>query len=113
MRRAVLLWLAILTGGCAGQNAAPKSHLNPRRPALLSASVERGRTVFEAQCEVCHGSGGAGGQIGPPLRNEQSRKDLAATIAWIKNPEPPMPKLFPAELSEQNVLDVAAYVESL
>ncbi len=51
--------------------------------------------------------------MGPSLINEGSRKNLQQAVSWIKNPMPPMPKLFPATLSEQDVRDVAAYVESL
>jgi mono/diheme cytochrome c family protein len=38
---------------------------------------------------------------------------LEATLAQIKNPAPPMPKLYPSTLSEQDVNDVAAYVQTL
>jgi mono/diheme cytochrome c family protein len=75
----------------------------------VSATLAHGRVVFNAYCLKCHGSA----PIGPPLGNEKSRKDLAATVEWIKNPAPPMPKLFPAPLSEQDVNDVAAYVQTL
>jgi len=47
------------------------------------------------------------------LHGEKARKNTAAAIAWIKNPQPPMPKLYPGTLSEKDVTDVAAYVESL
>jgi ubiquinol-cytochrome c reductase cytochrome c subunit len=74
-----------------------------------SAALAHGRVVFNAYCLKCHGSA----PIGPGLGNEKSRKDLAATIEWTKNPAPPMPKLFPSPLSEQDVDDVAAYVQTL
>jgi mono/diheme cytochrome c family protein len=82
-----------------GTGAAPQS----------SAQLSHGRDVFDAACLKCHGSA----PIGPSLGNEKSRKDLAATVEWIKNPAPPMPKLFPSPLSEQDVNDVAAYVQTL
>jgi len=75
----------------------------------VSASLAHGSLVFNAYCLKCHGAA----PIGPGLANEKSHKDLAATIEWIKNPAPPMPKLFPSPLSEQDVNDVAAYVETL
>jgi hypothetical protein len=34
-------------------------------------------------------------------------------VTWIEQPDPPMPKLYPAPLSERDVDDVAAYVQSL
>jgi len=37
-------------------------------PASLSAQVEAGKTVFEAECAACHGINGAGRQdVAPPL----------------------------------------------
>jgi mono/diheme cytochrome c family protein len=71
-----------------------------------------GHQIFSANCAACHGANAQGG-VGPSLHGEKSRKDTAAAIAWIKNPKLPMPKLYPSPLSEKDVEDVAAYVESL
>lgn len=74
----------------------------------------RGRTIFRENCAVCHGANGTeGGGVGPSLKNERLAKNTDETIAWIKNPAPPMPKLFPKPLNSQDVEDVAAYVQSL
>ena len=85
--------------------------------ALTGASVTGDRTagdaVFAENCAVCHGATGTEGGVGPSLKDEKKRKDMGAAIAWIKNPQPPMPKLYPSPLSQKNVADVAAYVESL
>jgi mono/diheme cytochrome c family protein len=72
-----------------------------------------GKAIFTANCAQCHGQTGTEGGIGPPLKNEKSRKNYAQTVAWIKDPQPPMPKLYPSPLSEKDVDDVAAYVQSL
>ena len=72
-----------------------------------------GKTVFTANCQSCHGATGTEGGVGPPLKNERSRKNFAQAVAWIKNPQPPMPKLYPSPLNEKDVNDVAAYVETL
>jgi len=80
--------------------------------ATAAPNVTHGSALFTQNCAVCHGVGGAGGE-GPPLKNERSRKTLAAAEAWIENPAPPMPKLYPATLSAQDVADVAGYVETL
>jgi hypothetical protein len=34
-------------------------------------------------------------------------------VTWIKDPALPMPKLYPAPLSEKDVHDVAAFVQNL
>lgn len=71
-----------------------------------------GRIVFAQQCASCHGAAGGGGS-GPSLIGERSRKNLGATIATIKHPQAPMPALYPAPLSDRDVANVAAYVQSL
>jgi mono/diheme cytochrome c family protein len=82
-------------------------------PAMTMGDPKHGEQIFAANCASCHGAAGAGGGIGPVLKGEKQRKDYAAAIVWIKNPQPPMPKLFPSTLSQNDVQDVAAYVESL
>ena len=81
-------------------NAGPASHVSPQ--------LARGHQVFAEYCIKCHGSA----PIGPSLANVKAHETLAATIAQIKNPAPPMPKLYPSPLSEEDVNDVAAYVQS-
>ena len=72
-----------------------------------------GKSIFTANCASCHGATGTEGGVGPSLKNEKSRKNYAQTVAWIKNPQPPMPKLYPSPLGEKDVADVAAYVQTL
>lgn len=72
-----------------------------------------GKQVFTTNCSSCHGAVGTEGGVGPSLKNEKSRKDLAKTIEWIKNPQPPMPKLYPSPLGEKDVADAAAYIQTL
>ncbi len=76
--------------------------------------ASRGAHIFAAQCAACHGADGSGGPIGPSLRQEHEKRDLAAVVEIVKNPpSATMPKLFPAQLSAQDVADVSAYVETL
>ena len=93
--------------------SAKQQSAKPSVSDSLTEDTRNGRAVFAAQCAACHGPGGQGGGIGPSLHNERSRKDLAQTQAWIMNPQPPMPKLYPVKLSAKDVRDVAAYVQSL
>jgi mono/diheme cytochrome c family protein len=72
-----------------------------------------GRAVFTQNCASCHGAAGAGGGVGPALTGERAKKDLAATIAFVKHPQAPMPALYPSPLSDDDVASVAAYVQSL
>lgn len=74
--------------------------------------LEHGHALFSQYCSACHGAAGEG-SVGPALKGESSKKDLAQAIAFIKEPVAPMPKLYPNPLSEAEVADVAAFVESL
>jgi mono/diheme cytochrome c family protein len=78
-----------------------------------AGDAAHGKAIFSSNCASCHGASGTEGGVGPSLKNEKSRKDQAAAVAWIKNPAPPMPKLYPSPLSDKDVTDVASYVESL
>lgn len=96
-----VLCTALIAAGCAKNDQSTSS-----------ASVSHGAEVFAANCVACHGAAGVGG-AGPSLRGESQRKNLEAIVAWIKQPVPPMPKLYPVPLSEHDVEEVAAYVQSL
>jgi PQQ-dependent dehydrogenase (methanol/ethanol family) len=78
-------------------------------PAAGSPSLAGGRKLYSQVCASCHGPDG--NLIADhPLRSLKSRRDLAGTIAYIKDPKAPMPKLYPELISEQNVRDVAGYL---
>ena len=96
MKMTLLAALALLCGGCA--SSAPD-------PA-------RGRQLFTQYCAICHGPQGRGAEA-PALKGEAQRKNPAQLQDWIKKPAPPMPVLYPRPLSDRDVADVAAYVETL
>ncbi len=109
--------VAMAVLGVWGYGVAPKAQVpatvtSPAPAAIAPPNVAHGATLFAQNCAACHGATGAGG-AGPSLRNEGVRKPLAAAEAWIENPSAPMPKLYPATLSAQDVADVAGYVETL
>ena len=114
---AIMLELMALAAAF-GYGIAPLVALPPANaPAATAAAttgtdVGRGKTLFSQSCSACHGATGQGG-VGPSLRNESSRKTVAQTAAWIKNPAPPMPKLFPSTLNGKDVDDVSAFVQTL
>ncbi|MHB8145820.1 MAG: c-type cytochrome [Vulcanimicrobiaceae bacterium] len=94
--------------------ARPSATPTSGAPSVVAETGDavHGKQLYMQNCSTCHGTAGQG-DIGPSLQNEASRKNLDQTIAWIKNPTPPMPKLYPGSLSDKDVLDVATYVESL
>jgi len=78
----------------------------------VGTDLANGQKLYAANCASCHGAAGAGG-VGPELHGENTRKDTAGTIFWIKHPILPMPTLYPKPLSEKDVADVATFVETL
>ncbi|MDQ6941793.1 MAG: cytochrome c [Candidatus Eremiobacteraeota bacterium] len=107
---------ALIAAGCAkgSDQSAASSTGRATATAKLSGSAQgdaaRGKTIFATYCAQCHA---ADVNVGPVLKNEKSRKTYAQTVAWIKDPQTPMPKLYPDTIGEKDVADVAAYVQSL
>lgn len=100
----------VAVAGCS--RSSQTASASEASPAAALGDVRRGAETFAAECAACHGTGGSGG-IGPSLVGEKHRKNYTATVAWIEDPEPPMPKLYPAPLALDDVQSVAAYVQSL
>ena len=112
----------LVAAGCAKGDRASSGTTAPAATSAGSATATskvsgsaqgdaaHGKIVFAQNCARCHG---AEGGVGPSLKNEKSRKTYAQTVAWVKDPQTPMPKLYPDSLGEKDVGDVAAYVQSL
>ena len=105
---ALLALSACTTHAPASASASVAAQVRSR-----AGDIAHGEIVFRENCAACHGASGIEGGVGPSLRGEGRRMSFARTAAWIENPDPPMPKLFPSPLSEKDVADVAAYVQSL
>jgi alcohol dehydrogenase (cytochrome c) len=73
----------------------------------------RGQEVYQHTCLGCHASDGAG-VPGFSLQNIKSRMSREQLIAWIRNPRPPMPRVFAEPLDGddvQDLSDLAAYLQ--
>ncbi len=94
-----------------GQAAVVPAQASEAGPAPVRAGdVEHGKAIYGQVCAACHG--GKGDLIaGHSLAGLSARRDLASTIAFVKNPVAPMPKLYPDTLKDQDVADVAAYLQ--
>jgi mono/diheme cytochrome c family protein len=104
--------------GCTKSENSRASGAGTTAPSADAAVIavgdaDRGGEVFRGNCSRCHGATGTEGGVGPALAHESTRKNYQQTVAWIENPLPPMPKLYPAPLTERAVRDVAAYVQKL
>ena len=83
------------------------------RTVPIRGDRSHGEALFVAQCSGCHGAKGAGSSTAPPLKTLKTRRSADAALIWIKNPQPPMPKLYPKPLSDKDVDDIVVYLESL
>ncbi|UZX14684.1 c-type cytochrome [Thermus sp. PS18] len=99
-------------------------HMNPKSPtgpnALKPLSVDwtradaqRGKSLYQAKCAVCHGAEGQG-QVGPPLWGPKSYNAGAGMANW-KNLAAFVHGAMPLgnpNLSPDEARDIAAYVDS-
>ncbi|AMV38050.1 c-type cytochrome [Planctomyces sp. SH-PL62] len=106
-------------------SAGQPLRMNPKRPAgpgairplglaAESADAERGKALYAENCADCHADDGRGRKENPPVWGDRSYNQgagLANTpqlAAWLKVAMP----LDDPHLTEQEALDVAAYVNS-
>ncbi len=114
----VAAYVETLKGTPEAAPAQGQSHPSGTKGKMVAGvaatgDVAQGKMLYAKSCASCHGATGTEGGVGPSLKGEKSRKNQAAAVAWIKNPKPPMPKLYPSPLSEKEVNEVAAYLETL
>jgi alcohol dehydrogenase (cytochrome c) len=97
--------------GALGLPSVVVMALNPTgvaRTAAIGAVNDSGRKLYGQICVTCHGADG--NMVAEHKLANLKARDLAATVAYIKNPKLPMPKMFPDLLTEKNVNDVATYI---
>ncbi len=98
-------WTLVLTllpmVACGSQKAADI--------AALDGDLANGEVVYDDSCASCHGAAGSGGS-GPALDGESEGTEEIIDI--ILTGEGDMPS-FEGDLTDQEIADVAAYVESL
>ena len=101
---------SVVVMALGAHGAAPAPAAPAPQAAAGAADVGHGKAVYGQVCSGCHGETGDL-VAGHSLANLSARRDLASTIAFIKDPDPPMPKLYPGTLKAQDVADVAAYLQ--
>jgi ubiquinol-cytochrome c reductase cytochrome c subunit len=107
-------WRPLLVGGAVvvctfglaqAEIFAPSA---PAGGAGRAGDVDRGETVFLRECASCHGSGGAGGGVGPRLVG--TGIDAATATAIVQQGSGVMPASL---VSGRDEADVVAYVVSI
>ena len=104
--RAGIASLALLLSACAG-------HARGDRVAVLHGDSSRGRDVYLQRCAACHGADARGTRLGPDLYALAKSWSKKRIYGAIEEPEAPMPKLYPSQLTRRELADVAAYVDDI
>lgn len=92
----------------ATKPAAPAATTGAAAPAK-AGDVAAGQTVFQQNCNGCHPGGAAG--VGPELKGRNLPDDRIRT--QVRNGRGQMPPFPESKVSEQQLTDLAAYVQSL
>ncbi|MEE9202685.1 MAG: cytochrome c [Dehalococcoidia bacterium] len=74
--------------------------------ACIPAEIREGERLYMHHCSTCHGPGGWGTELGPPLHPER-RGEI---IQQVRNPRGRMPPLPPSALSDEELRKIANYL---
>ncbi len=86
--------------------------LGASQAALAAGSAEKGKTAYvQHGCWQCHGFAGQGGVTGPKLAPDPM--PLEALSAFVRNTRGAMPPYPRAILSDADLADIHAYLQSL
>jgi ubiquinol-cytochrome c reductase cytochrome c subunit len=104
----------LITGGVyAGASAAMASNADTALPSV--ASAEEGKKLFQANCATCHGLNLEGSTTGPSLYGvgELAVEFQVSTGRMPLQASAPQAPQKPAQFTEEQVLALAAYVQSM
>lgn len=112
MRDIVAYFAFLSTGYPVGAQVEGQSF---PRIAPLPGDTARGRETFAAKCSVCHGAGGQGTDVAPPLWGPDSY-NIGAGMARVRTAaafiKVAMPQNAPGSLSDQEAYDLATYINT-
>jgi alcohol dehydrogenase (cytochrome c) len=105
--------LVVMTTGLDASYQTNKLVIEQPELVARASDPEHGKNAYSQFCVACHGPQGEGVLgAGVPIQNGPARKEHPQLVEWIKNPLPPMPKLYPAPLTDGDVEAIARYVET-
>ena len=111
--RDIVAYLAFLSTGIPVGAEMDGQGLRPM--ATLKGDPNRGSAVFSTTCARCHGAGGQGSAIAPPLWGARSY-NVGAGMARISTAAAFIHSLMPidraAQLTPQQAFDVATYINT-
>ncbi len=115
MRTAVLaLGMTVIAAVAAPPKSAAQG-AGQRPPAFTQEQVQRGRTIYQRNCQDCHGSTLDNGEFGgAPLKGSYFRQhwgsgDVSGLFGYMNTLMPPDR---PGQLSPQSYVDLTAFLLS-
>ena len=103
--------LALMTAALTAQGAAPPP-AQPARAAAPPGDVKTGQTLYtKMTCYYCHGTAGQGGLAG--ARVAQVQRSADAFIRYVRRPTGQMPAYTDKILSDEQLIDIYAFLRSL
>lgn len=112
MRAMISYFNYIAQGVPMGEKEIPWRNQNDLKE-LTVPDVKNGEALFQKSCIACHGGNGEGTQAGPPVWGPESYNDGAGLARLSKLGgfvQRNMPKGAEGSLSEQEAIDIAAYI---
>lgn len=108
----ILAGTAALSGADDRKESGDASSVSIFDGVFTEAQAERGKASYEAQCATCHGmdlvsESGAPNLVMPAFRFGWHKRTIAQKLDQIRTT---MPQGFPESMSDQEYLDVIAYI---
>ena len=103
------------------QTAAAQNHTKKKAANGSSEAIQRGKTVFDKRCAVCHYATSDAKKVGPGLKGLNKRGTFSVNDskvtddslkAWIENGDSLMPP-FKDVLTSDEVHDLIRYMRTL
>lgn len=89
-------------------------HPDTSMPLMKAGDAGRGRRLFAANCAVCHGAGLFGGSVGSDnIAPSLMHASTFVVAEAIRGGPGAMPRFGPDVLSDQDVSDIARYVNAV
>ena len=110
----VAVWLILAAGMNVGR-AEQVAHRSVRDGVYTMPQADRGKTVYDAECELCHGSMASVTPDLAPLLNDYAFQTTwrdRSLLEFFERTRDTMPQDEPGTLSSQELVDLIAYVLS-
>jgi mono/diheme cytochrome c family protein len=103
----LLLVASTLAASACGTTSTTDALTRKADIEALTGNSSSGALIYAENCEICHGTDGQSGTISKNITGEGN----SGTITIVLAGEGQMPSF--SELSDQEIADVAAYVDTL